>query len=474
MRAYALANPAGSFDSKLKVWSAHMTGELDLLTLQGGVPEWVIGFERRDESGGGSTNDSRVLAGEVFGYSGEYTQGDYSVNEWFGEVRMPFVFGKRFAEVVTAEVSFRVSDYDILSDKEDVWKYALEWAPTSDVRFRYTYSQGFRAPKIAEYASGEGVGQPPYNDPCVDWGNNPDSVIRYNCAADGLPPDFLPGTIQAPSLIGGNPELEPEASETDTYGIVWTPSFFAGFSATLDYFVIEIDDAIGTLGVNELITSCYKSPNFSSPSCELILGPEAVGVTPSPNAPTRRSASQNVAGADLRLGNLASFEIKGWDLAVNYAVYGILGGSLDLTLVGTYLESYKYDAGPGYPALDLAGSFGTDPYLGRAPAAFPEWKANFTSTYSRNNWGVSYFLRWLDGVDDITGADCGLSCDVDAYFYHDINGYYDWGNTTFSFGVRNLFDKDPPYVTNYADMNTLSLNYDTSGRYFYTGISMRF
>ena len=45
---------------------------------------------------------------------------------------------------------------------------------------------------------------------------------------------------------------------------------------------------------------------------------------------------------------------------------------------------------------------------------------------------------------------------------------------TFTAGVRNLWDEEPPYVSNYGDMNTLHFNYDTAGRYYYTRISAKF
>jgi iron complex outermembrane receptor protein len=38
---------------------------------------------------------------------------------------------------------------------------------------------------------------------------------------------------------------------------------------------------------------------------------------------------------------------------------------------------------------------------------------------------------------------------------------------TFTVGARNITDEDPPYVTNYDDMNTLHYSYDTAGAYYY-------
>ena len=65
-----------------------------------------------------------------------------------------------------------------------MWKYALEWAPIADVRL---------------------------------------------------------SSDQAQSLQGGNANLAPEESESTTFGIVWTPSFLEDFSATVDWYEIEIE-----------------------------------------------------------------------------------------------------------------------------------------------------------------------------------------------------------------------------------------
>jgi len=106
---------------------------------------------------------------------------------------------------------------------------------------------------------------------------------------------------------------------------------------------------------------------------------------------------------------------------------------------------------------------------------FPEWKANFNASYSRNNWGGNYTIYWLGEADDVAGSDCGGAvCDVSDYYLHDVQGYYEWKNFTFTLGVRNLFDEEPPYVSNYDDMNTINYNYDTAGRYFYGRISASF
>ncbi len=58
--------------------------------------------------------------------------------------------------------------------------------------------------------------------------------------------------------------------------------------------------------------------------------------------------------------------------------------------------------------------------------------------------------------------------------YHDIQGYFVVNNMTFTAGIRNLTDEDPPYVTNYDDMNTINFSYETAGAYYYVRAGIEF
>ena len=74
----------------------------------------------------------------------------------------------------------------------------------------------------------------------------------------------------------------------------------------------------------------------------------------------------------------------------------------------------------------------------------------------------------------IAAAPANLENTADSITYWDIQGYYRWNDVTFTAGVRNLTDEDPPYVTAYDDMNTLQLSYDTEGRFYYARAAVTF
>jgi iron complex outermembrane receptor protein len=80
----------------------------------------------------------------------------------------------------------------------------------------------------------------------------------------------------------------------------------------------------------------------------------------------------------------------------------------------------------------------------------------------------------MSETDDIDAAPANLSNVAASITYLDIQGYYNWNDVTFTLGIRNLTDEDPPYVTAYDDMNTLQFSYDTQGRYIYGRASVSF
>ncbi len=78
-----------------------------------------------------------------------------------------------------------------------------------------------------------------------------------------------------------------------------------------------------------------------------------------------------------------------------------------------------------------------------------------------------------------------LSCDKDpsvcyaptvgSVVYHDLSGAYFLNESvTFSGGVNNLLDKQPPYYSGNNDSNTDPYTYDVLGRYFFVKANVKF
>ena len=472
--AYGFVGVNTKNESTLNVMQLNFSGDMGGFELPGGEIGWALGYENRRESAA-SKPDGGAAIGAIAFTPGNVTGGKYEVDEIYGELVLPILSGAPMAELLTFEASARWTDVDFLNDSDTVFKAALEWAPVEDIRFRATFSEGFRAPNISELFLGIQQSAESYTDPCRNYGTSgTDANTVANCQADGLAPDFNLATFQATTLQGGNPNLQPETSESLTFGLVFTPSFLEDLTVSIDYFDIEITDAVGTAPTSEVISACYASVGFSDPLCALIVGPAFPGVdeTPSPAAPTRRNSNLQISGVLQSSANLATYQTSGIDFQVEYGFESGIG-LIDLFASGTYLSEYDYLPFSGGELIQLAGFFGGDPAFGN-PAAFAEWQVNYGVTLTRDDWGANLTARYMSETDDIDAAPANLSNTADAITYLDVQGYYNWKDLTFTLGVRNLTDEEPPYVTAYDDMNTLQFSYDTQGRYIYGRASFSF
>ncbi|MCZ6501528.1 MAG: TonB-dependent receptor, partial [Gammaproteobacteria bacterium] len=146
--AYGFVGVNTKNESTLNIFQANVSGGLGF-ELPGGEIGWAFGVENRRESAS-SNPDGGAAIGAIAFTPGNVTSGDYEVDEVYGEIVIPLLSGAPMAEILTVEASARYTDVDFLSDSDTVFKVAAEWAPIEDIRFRATFSEGFRAPNISE------------------------------------------------------------------------------------------------------------------------------------------------------------------------------------------------------------------------------------------------------------------------------------------------------------------------------------
>ena len=470
MLKYAIVTHSPVSKARMLQFKASLAG--DFLGVEipfGGLPQWALGFEHRGEKAS-FTPDGGALLGEIYGVSNEVTEGSYNVKEFLAETRIPILKDLTGARDLTIEALARYTNYDYIKDNDWSLEGAINYSPIDDIRLRYTYTEGFRAANIQELGRPITDSAETYTDPCIDWAD-PDSkasdTVKVNCAAEGLPGDFSLAANQADAVLGGNPELKPETSVSQTFGVIITPSVLENFSATFDVFQIKIDDYVGSLDINKIVSDCYGSANFGNSACSKIRGPEFVDSPPygTPEGAKRRNASGVISGLILQEQNLANYETSGLDFSFNYLT-DVGFANLTARLNGTYLFNYKYRETKESEWSKFAGKFST--------VAYNKLKTNLDIGLFTDSWRVNWIARYQSGVEDANPSEVNTANSIDDYIYHDVMGSYTYGPLTLSAGVRNLFDKEPPYVTNYDDMNTINYNYDTAGRYFFTGLSMQF
>ena len=253
------------------------------------------------------------------------------------------------------DAAYRYSDYDALTT--DTYKVGMDWAPIQDIRFRGSFQRAVRAANVIELFTAQGFNLfDMAGDPC-GWdlnsptGERDPSAVPLRPACRGGPDDRARSQLDSPAgqynfLQGGNPALLPEESDTYTYGIILQPRFLPKLAMSIDYFDIEIQDTISTIGADNTLNACYF--NGDAAACNRIdRNAQRLAVA---RRRQRRSTSTPTS---------ARCTTKGYDLNLSYA--GVeMGrfGELNFNLTGTLAG--RADHGPGIrvsPRTTATGNF---------------------------------------------------------------------------------------------------------------------
>jgi iron complex outermembrane recepter protein len=473
------------FEYRRTSYQANISG--DIFELPGGMFAFAAGYEYRDETGF-DLPDALTATGASSGNIRQPTNGGYKVDEFFAELSVPVLKDAAFAELLEFNIASRYSDYDTFGDTTNS-KFGLKWKPISDLLVRGNWSEGFRAPSIAELFAGQSDNFADVSDPCTGPGQATANRFagltpaqRANCAAAGVPATGAEqASAQIRATVGGNPELDPETSESTTFGFVYSPSYFEGFDVSLDWWKIEIEDSITTLGAQTIADACILGG--ASAQCDLIQRLPGTGAI--------------VGLLDVNT-NGASDEIEGYDVTANYRFDTDSYGKYRLTLDTTYVDKYINITESGIPGDPLVYSLAGN-YYGRG-AYTARLKSNLGIDWSMADWGVTWNVRYSSRTEeDCTNAvdpdtQCsnpngvpfnvdGLSSngleivptnDIGGTTYHDLQARWatPWEGTITG-GVRNIGDKDPPVsISTFA--NSFDPSFDVPGRFFYVSYKQKF
>ncbi|WP_439636308.1 TonB-dependent receptor [Oceanicaulis sp.] len=433
-----------------------LTGNLSGTVMQApaGPVGVAVGFEIREDKGW-LEPDSLLIAGDVLGNAQDPIRGSIEAREAYAELNLPLVRDLPFADYAELNAAVRYSDYDLFGGDTN-YKLGLNWQVIAALKLRGTYSTAFRTPSVRELFSGVSQAQLPTTDPCSNYGAlDPSSVIYQNCQAAGVPLTYQ----QFGSIIltnqGGNPDLEPETATTFTAGVVVQPAQLPGLSLTLDYFDIEIEDAIRQTSGSAKLASCYTTPGFSHPFC-------------ASSQHTRNPLTGDVNFLSAQSANTGDEQMRGLDFALMHtAAFGRFESTFQLK--ASYLIAYETQAFEGDTPFDFTGG------VGCCDGGYPEWRGQASWTLSADQWGLTWNAQYIGEAHDLYGDPDAVGYTIDPVVYHDVQGRYRISETTeLAVGIDNLFDQDAPFVQSWSDGNTDTLTYSLLGRFFYARARLSF
>ncbi|HEY0147674.1 MAG TPA: TonB-dependent receptor [Allosphingosinicella sp.] len=446
------------------VATASLSGDLgENIALWGGPIGFAVGAEYRKERSE-SNPDPINTTGLTFGNALFPETGQYSVKEAFGEVRVPIAADRPFFHDLSVNGAIRISDYSTVGTTT-TWQVSGVYAPVRDVRFRGTYSQAVRAPNIGELFGPQNQTFEFIDDPCATDRLDDGSEFRAaNCQALltglGLTPaqiaNFDGDTgVSIAGTSGGNPNLREETAKTITGGVVLRPRFLPGFSASVDYYDVKIENAVSQAAAEEIANLCVDQPTLDNVFCE------AITRNPGNNA----GFPGAINGFRVQPENVAQFRTSGWDLAANYRTSLGRFGTLNLRAVGNILEKLEFIATPG-GAVENS----------RNRAGAPRHQVNTDVTWAYDkfqlNWGMNYFskTRVLSYALEESEPDYYPEefLRYSARFTHDFQLNVNVSNRmSFYGGVNNAFNQKPDFPQFFYPVGA-------QGRYMYAGARMNF
>ena len=456
---------------KQDVVSATLSGEA--FRLPGGPVAFALGGEYRHETSSEDFDEATNI-GLTLGNQLSDTRGSYNVKEAFVEIGAPIFADRPFFHRLSVEGAARYADYSTVGGVWS-WKVGGEWAPIPDLRFRGVYSQATRAPNISELYSAQNETFPAVVDPCDQREGNGDgapiSLTTLPAACTAIPAiaaaaaagGFVYSTAQIQTIngfTGGNPDLKQEKAKTLTLGGVLEPRFLRGFSLTVDYYRIKVEDAIGIIGQQTSLDECITG-NGEAIFCNNIV----------------RDATGHLTSVNAINLNTGSFEVSGIDTQARYIARLSNSAKLDLTVRWTHLLKQEQTSYPGGPTQEEVGQL--DCYAcGRLGTGFRD-KVNASATLGVDgvslNWRVNYLSSVVDDLTATTPTRTG------AFWYHDAQLRIEPESSryAFYFGVDNLFDKKPPVFSDtslvtFPGTQTSANTYDLYGRMLYAGVDLRF
>jgi iron complex outermembrane receptor protein len=420
LAALAQASAAGVtlYGGSFGVWQVDGSVSGSLFDLPGGAAQLAVGVDWRRESYGfaGDTRPpadaANIIIAAPFDNANALAGAKRIVRAAFAEALFPVFEGFE----VTGAV--RIDDYSGFGSTTNP-KVTARYRPVDMLMFRGGYNTSFRVPTFNQIFNGVLENPFPSRD-LADPGKCP----------GGRPNAAIPGceVVQPTIISGGRADLGPEKAKQWTLGMVVEPA--PDIFLAVDWWHIE---RTGTIRIPDLLTQMV--PNYDVFIDQFI-----------------RDPAGNLVAIDNRWLNTGGSVTEGIEIS-GRAGFDAWGADWTIGLDATWLLSKRTKVVEGQPfGPSEIGRFTFSDDLGL------RWRHNLFVTYGRDNWSVSlsqifrkgYTNQVLPGVASgrITPPDLVETTD-DYVIYNLSASYRPWDRVEITAGIKNLFDRDPPFAISY-------------------------
>lgn len=414
--------------------------ETHLAQLPAGAVHMVGGFDVREERivSSASQNNDNLIGGSLIAPA----KGDRRVREVYAEMRLPIASQQPGVKSLDMELAFRHSNYSDFGESFTP-KVSLLYRPTDNVLLRSTFSQGFRAPSLGELHRGEQASFVFLTDPCA----LEESVELFiGCDQQG---DFTQN--QSLTTFAGEPNLEPEESDSYTVGAVWS-NYVDDLHMSLDYFHINQRNVVDANAQYILDQNAYFG-----------LFSEFV----------QRDKNGNLQRLYAPFINIGLREVSGVDASIRWFKKTEARGKFTYSFNASYLQKFIDQISPDSSKEDVSGTFLDAASEGNG--ALPRWKVSSSLLWQKRGLQLSYSVNYIGSMTEVLrGTDTKRK--ISSWFNHDAHASYQFPrhDLSLAFGINNIWDREPPLIVSSLNDNYDARTYDLIGRFFYGKIRYTF
>lgn len=479
----------------------------DIFEMPGGeMAQLAIGFEHRNDDI--QSNPDNVAAdGLLWGFfSDKGAFGDVDISEMFAEVQLPYRADMALLKELTMNLSGRLTDHEYYGENETA-SVKVGYRPTEPLLFRATWGTAFRAPNNRELFLLGSTGFTTVFDPCyipeaalggvgdaqqggyIPERDQRDPEVLANCRATGVDPTLANNAgfnnFSTEVQTGGSLTLDPEESESYSYGFAYEQDFSNKFdlSIGMTYYSVKVENTVIEPSTGFIISDCLydEAGTGSSVFCDRIQRDLSDPTDP------------RIQLMDLGFLNRDLERARGIDYNLSFRDTLDLGVPIDLQI--NVAANRNLERSLTFTNAD--GSIDYESYEGEW--GFSEWRAQAGMVLSWDKWRLNWQTRYLGAVaqdadavdafsDAFTASDtclgpptdelCRDYAEADSYMIHSISLFYNEDNWSLGMGVRNLEDKAPPLadpseITG-VKSRAIGYGYDLMGRAFFLNASYNF
>ena len=284
------------------------------------------------------------------------------------------------------------------------------------------------------------------------------------------------------TLSGGNPNVLPQHSRSDNFGIVWQPKSagLKGLRLEANYYNIRQNNAISTLTAQQIL-------NLESSHLDRVT----------------RDATGKVTLVDISSINLYKRNLEGWDFLLDYRVTTTERGTFTFKARESIVLHSKYQYSLFAPMYDVAG------YPLESGAM--KKKFNTSIAWEDIHWTVTWNTRFNDSYFEYGAAGGSLSTQnaagadfsnysralgsrrVDSQVFNDVIVGYNFGHVasagrnqdswlsskmfngfSVQLGIKNVFNKAPAFDTGPFGIGLMSPYGDSRMRDFWLSVKRSF